>query len=152
MRIACCQMDVRLGDPAYNFTRAVALVRSAAEQGADVVMLPETWNIGFFPRENLAELTDPDGELVKMTFGPLAAELHVNIAAGSIAANRDGKVYNTAYVFNREGECVASYDKTHLFTPMGEHEYFTPGDHLCTFTLDGVKCGLIICYDLRFPS
>ena len=152
MRIACCQMDVRLGDPAYNFTRAAALVRGAAEQGADVVMLPETWNIGFFPRENLAELADPDGELVKMTFGPLAAELHVNIAAGSIAANRDGKVYNTAYVFNREGECVASYDKTHLFTPMGEHEYFTPGDHLCTFTLDGVKCGLIICYDLRFPE
>ena len=152
MRIACCQMDVRLGDPAYNFTRAAALVRGAAEQGADVVMLPETWNIGFFPRENLAELADPDGELVKMTFGPLAAELHVNIAAGSIATNRDGKVYNTAYVFNREGECVASYDKTHLFTPMGEHEYFTPGDHLCTFTLDGVNCGLIICYDLRFPE
>ena len=72
MRIACCQMDVRLGDPAYNFARAAALVKSAAEQGADVVMLPETWNIGFFPKENLAELADPDGESVRAAFGSLA--------------------------------------------------------------------------------
>ena len=52
----------------------------------------------------------------------------------------------------REGECIAFYDKTHLFTPMGEDNYFTPGDHLCRFTLDGVSCGLIICYDVRFPE
>ena len=152
MKIACAQMDVRLGDPAYNFARAAALVKSAAEQGADVVMLPETWNIGFFPKKNLAELADPDGESVRAAFSALAKERSVNIVAGSAATNRDGKVFNTACVFDREGACVAAYDKTHLFTPMGEHEYFTPGDHLCTFTLDGVKCGLIICYDLRFPE
>jgi predicted amidohydrolase len=145
-------MDVRLGDPVYNFTHAAALVKRAAEKGADVVMLPETWNIGFFPKKNLAELADPDGESVRAAFSALAKERSVNIVAGSAATNRNGKVFNTAFVFNREGECVASYDKTHLFTPMGEHEYFTPGDRLCTFILDGVKCGLIICYDLRFPE
>ena len=47
---------------------------------------------------------------------------------------------------------IASYDKTHLFTPMDEHAYFTPGDHLCRFELDGVPCGLIICYDIRFAE
>ena len=152
MKIACAQMDVRLADSAYNYAHALELVRNAAAAGADTVLLPETFNIGFFPRENLAELADRDGEIVKMAFGALAAELHINLAAGSVVTNRDGQVYNTSYVFDRAGTCVASYDKTHLFTPMGEHEYFTPGDHLCTFTLDGVKCGLIICYDLRFPE
>ena len=152
MIIACCQMDVRLGESAYNFTHAEELVRKAASQGADVIVLPETWNLGFFPRENLAELADPDGENVKKTFGALAAELHVNIVCGSAATARDGKVFNTAYVFDRAGACVAAYDKSHLFTPMGEHVFFTPGDALCTFTLDGVECGLIICYDLRFPE
>ena len=84
--------------------------------------------------------------------GKLAAKFQVNIVAGSVSNVRDGKIYNTAMVFNRSGECVASYDKTHLFTPMGEDNYFTPGDHLCRFTLDGVSCGLIICYDVRFPE
>ena len=152
MIIACCQMDVRLGDSAYNFTHAEELVRKAAAQDADVIVLPETWNLGFFPIENLAELADPDGENAKKTFGALAAELHVNIVAGSAVTVRGEKVFNTAYVFDREGACIAAYDKTHLFTPMGEHVFFTPGDALCTFTLDGVECGLIICYDLRFPE
>ena len=152
MRLACVQMAVRLGDSAYNLPRALELIRKAAAEGADTVLLPETFNLGFFPRENLEALADRDGEIVKMAFGALAAELRVNIVCGSAVTFREGKVYNTAYVFDRQGMCVAYYDKTHLFTPMGEHEYFTPGDHLCTFTLDGVNCGLIICYDLRFPE
>ena len=152
MRLACAQMDVRLGDAAFNFAHAEELVRKAAKEGADVVLLPETWNLGFFPKEGLQELADPDGENVKAAFGPLAKELSVNIVCGSAVTLRDGKVCNTAYVFDRGGNCVASYDKTHLFTPMGEQETFTPGDSLCTFTLDGVYCGLIICYDLRFPE
>ncbi len=152
MRIACAQMDVRLGDSVYNFAHAQELVRKAASQGADVVLLPETFNVGFFPREGLGLLADPEGLAVRKTFGALAKELRVNIIAGSAATKRDGKIYNTAFVFDREGAFVAAYDKTHLFTPMGEHEYFTPGDSLCAFTLDGVRCGLITCYDLRFPE
>ena len=152
MKIACAQMDMRLGESTYNLPHALELIRKAAAAGADTVLLPETFNVGFFPRENLAEQADRDGEIITMTFGALAAELHVNIVAGSAVTLRGDKVYNTAYVFDRAGTCVASYDKTHLFTPMGEHEYFTPGKSLCTFTLDGVKCGLIICYDLRFPE
>ena len=152
MKIASAQMNVRLGDSAYNFAHAEELVRKAAADGADVVMLPETWNLGFFPRENLAELADPNGEKVQSLFGTLAREVRVNIVAGSAVTVRGEKVFNTAYVFDREGACVAAYDKTHLFTPMGEHEYFTPGDHLCSFTLEGVRCGIIICYDLRFPE
>ena len=61
-------------------------------------------------------------------------------------------MFNTAMVFDRDGQCMAEYDKTHLFTPMGEDDYYTCGDHLCCFTLDGVKCGIIICYDTRFPE
>lgn len=152
MRLACAQMAVRLGDVPYNFAHVQELVRKAAAEGADVVLLPETWNLGFFPKKGLAALADPDGEKVKAVFGALAKELHANIVAGSAVTLRDGKVYNTACVFDRSGACVASYDKTHLFTPMGEQDYFTPGGHLCTFTLDGVNCGLIICYDLRFPE
>lgn len=150
MRIACAQMDVLLAEPEKNLTKAKALVRKAAESGADVILLPETLNTGFFPRESLAELADKAGRQTKAELGALAKELGVNLIAGSVADLRDGRVYNTSYVFDRAGECVAAYDKTHLFSPMGEHEAFTPGENVVDFTLDGVKCGLVTCYDIRF--
>ena len=152
MKVACLQMDMVLGCPDANFTHAEALVEQAMEAKPDVLVLPETWNTGFFPKVDLPALCDRDGARVKEVFGALAKKHSVNIVAGSVSNVRDGKVYNTAMVFDREGVCVASYDKTHLFTPMGEDDYYTPGDHLCRFTLDGVSCGLIICYDVRFPE
>lgn len=152
MKISCIQMDVHLAEPEYNFRQAVRLLRQAALDQPDVLVLPETWNAGFFPRENLEAYCDRDGARVKAEIGALAKELGINIVAGSVANIKDGKVCNTAYVFDRSGCCIASYDKTHLFTPMDEHAYFTPGDHLCRFELDGVPCGLIICYDIRFAE
>ena len=152
MKVACLQMDMLLGKPEENFSHAAELVKRAMKDKPDVLVLPETWNTGFFPRENLQALCDRDGSRVRQVFGALAERYQVNIVAGSVSNVRGGKVYNTAMVFDRTGVCIASYDKTHLFTPMGEDNYYTPGDRLCTFVLDGVKCGLIICYDVRFPE
>jgi len=152
MKVTCIQMDMVFAQSQENFSRATRLIEQAMLGAPDVLVLPETWNTGFFPKENLPALCDNDGAQVKAKIGALAKEYGVNIVAGSVANVRDGKVYNTAYVFDRKGNCIASYDKTHLFTPMGEDNYFTPGDHLCRFMLDGVQCGLIICYDVRFPE
>ena len=151
MKISCLQMDMALGRVEENFAHAEDMIRQAMAEKPDVLVLPETWNTGFFP-ENVAALADCDGQKTKAVIGALAKEFAVNIVAGSVANVRNGQLYNTAFVFDREGNCVAEYDKTHLFSPMGEDRHFTPGDHLCRFTLDGVSCGVIICYDLRFPE
>ena len=150
MKIVCLQMDTPLGKTEENFRTAGRLVRTAPK--GDVLVLPEMWNTGFFPRDGLEVLCDRDGEETKRRIGALAREKGVNIVAGSVANLRGGKIYNTAYVFDRAGNCVASYDKTHLFSPSGEQERFTAGDTVCRFALDNVECALIICYDLRFPE
>ena len=152
MKVTCIQMDMAFANPDENFAKAAQLIESAMAEDPDMLVLPETWNTSFFPREDLPSLCDDDGSRVKAEIGALARKFRVNIVAGSVANVRGGKVYNTAMVFDREGKCIASYDKTHLFTPMGEDNYFTPGDHLCRFKLDDVQCGLIICYDVRFPE
>lgn len=152
MKISCVQMDMKLGSPDENFVKAEQLIRSASKEKPDVIVLPETWNVGFFPKDNLKELCDVNGERTKTLMIALAKELDVNIVSGSVATLRDGRVYNTAYVFTRGGECVAQYDKTHLFTPMHEDDYFEKGGHRTTFMLDGKRCGIIICYDIRFPE
>ena len=152
MKVSCLQMNMKLGCSEENFARAEQLICNAMKDNADVLVLPETWNTGFFPKENLAELSCRNGYEVNTRIGELAKKYKVNIVAGSVSNVRGGKVYNTAFVFDRDGICIAEYDKTHLFTPMGEDDYYTCGDHLCRFELDGVKCGIIICYDVRFPE
>ena len=152
MKVACLQMNMQFCRPDENFAHAAKLIQEAMADSPDVLVLPETWNTGFFPKEDPHSLCDEDGKRIQAEIGALAKKFSVNIVAGSVSNVRGGKMYNTAYVFNREGACVASYDKTHLFTPMGEDDYYEKGDHLATFTLDGVKCGIIICYDVRFPE
>lgn len=152
MKVACLQMNMIFGCPQENYAHAEQLIADAMQDSPDVLVLPETWNTGFFPREQLPALSCRDGEPVKLRMSALAKKYRVNLVAGSVSNQKDGSVYNTAMVFDRTGACIASYDKTHLFTPMGEHQSYTPGSRLCLFSLDGVKCGIIICYDLRFPE
>ncbi|MEA5040730.1 MAG: carbon-nitrogen family hydrolase [Clostridiaceae bacterium] len=153
MRVSCIQMDMLPGRPDENFVHAETLIRqAAAAERPDVVVLPETWNTGFAPGKIDPACADTGGERTRRVFSALAKELKINIVAGSIADRRGGKLYNTAYVFDRTGGCVAAYDKTHLFTPMGEDKDFQIGSTLTRFSLDGVRCAVIICYDLRFPE
>lgn len=153
MRIACVQMDMLPGEPDRNFQHAEELIRrAAAAERPDAVVLPETWNTGFAPGKIDELLADDDGARTKRVFSALAKELNLNIVAGSVANRRAGKLYNTAYVFDRAGSCAAAYDKTHLFTPMGEEKAFAKGNSLARFALDGAKCAVIVCYDLRFPE
>lgn len=153
MKISLIQMNVRLGEPEHNFAHAEELIRRAvAQEQPDVVTLPEAWNVGFFPKGSLEALADQNGAQVKQVFGALAKELSVNIVAGSVANMREGALCNTSFVFDRSGALVAEYDKTHLFSPSGENRFFSFGDHVVDFILDGVHCGLVICYDIRFPE
>lgn len=151
MIVSCIQMNMKFSDPDWNYERAEELISQAAE-GADVLVLPETWNAGFFPHEKLEQFAEEDGKRIREQIGALAAKYAVNIVAGSVINNKAGKIYNTAYIFDRKGKEIGEYDKTHLFTPMKEDVYFSKGSHLTFFELDGVRCGIIICYDIRFPE
>ena len=156
MRISLIQMNMAPGAPEANYAHAKELIEQASADKPDVIVFPEVWTTGFFPKDGLGQMADDDGERLKKEIGQLARSLNVNIVAGSIVNRHRDKsseeLFNTTYVFDRQGKTAAVYDKTHLFSPMGEGDYFTPGSTLCRFELDGVKCGMIICYDLRFPE
>ena len=151
MRISVIQMEVALGKPNDNYAHAEKLVRQAANN-ADVVVLPEMWNTGFFPKGDLSAFSDQAGKQTRWLMKKLAKELSVNIVAGSVAIQIEKRFLNRSYIFDREGNEVAYYDKIHLFSPMGENAVFSPGHHIVYFELDKIKCGIIICYDLRFPE
>ncbi|MGE5675679.1 MAG: carbon-nitrogen family hydrolase [Mycobacterium leprae] len=150
MRVALVQMDIRLGAPAENRAHAADLVRQAAA-GADLVMLPEMWSTGYALPDLADNLADRDGEPTGRFLSALAAECGVYLA-GSVADQRGGKVYNSATVYGPGGARLAEYSKVHLVPMMEEERYLTAGERAVVADLGGVKAGLAICYDLRFPE
>ena len=151
MKISVLQMNICLGDLPANIETLRRIMEDAMQELPDVVLLPELWNIGFYPQPVAKHARGSEKESCRV-LEELAKQYHVNIVGGTIATTSAKGIYNTCYVFNREGELIASYDKAHLFSPMKEHEDFTPGSKLSTFVLDGMKCAAIICYDVRFPE
>ncbi len=153
MQVCAIQFDIASGDPARNRSEVERFVRSAAgaHPRPDVIILPEMWNTAY-SLDNIESLADVDGEPTRSMMSRLSSELAVNIVAGSIADSRGGKVYNTTYVFDRRGDVIAQYSKIHLFSLMREGNYLEAGDTPVAVDIDGVCCGLIICYDLRFPE
>ena len=78
MKVTCLQMNMKLGCPKENFTLAEKLIVESVKAQPDVIVLPETWNTGFFPKENLAELSCRNGYEVKTRIGELAKKYKVN--------------------------------------------------------------------------
>ena len=78
MKVACMQMDMKFGCPEINFLHAEKLICEAVKEQPDVLVLPETWNTGFFPKEDLTSLCCKDGDAVKSRIGILAKKLGIN--------------------------------------------------------------------------
>lgn len=152
MKISCIQMNVRAGNPEENFSHVERLIRKAAKHRPDVILLPELWNTGFAPGKIDPALADDDGARTKAFCAEFAKQFGINLVAGSVLTRKRGLLYNTAYVFDRTGDCIAEYDKMHLFSPSGEGEKYAAGKQIVTFPLDGVDCSIMICYDLRFAE
>ena len=149
MKISIAQFKSELGAVEENFSTAARLIE--ASQNSDVIILPELWTTGYYPApvENFA---DVDGERTKEFICAAAQKFNVNIIGGSVIVESGGKIFNRCHVVNRHGELAAVYDKTHLFSFAKEDEVFCAGDKISAFELDGVNCGVAICYDLRFPE
>jgi omega-amidase len=153
MKISIFQMDLFPGDPEQNRRKAAEWARlTVKEEQPDTLVLPEMWTTAY-TLPSLKTIADVNDEPTGTFLSSLATELNVNIIGGSFATMEDQNMFNRAVVFNRSGERVYHYDKIHLVPMLEEHRYLTAGKQKAdVFELDGIKMGLIICYDLRFPE
>lgn len=157
LKVALIQLAVEEGKVENNRKRVMDKIKDVMEKNknVDVIVLPEMWNTGY-DLKNLLDLADEEGYPSVVYLQEIAGKYGVNIVAGSIADKRkvEGKtkVYNSSYIINRQGEVIERYDKVHLFRLMKEEKFLESGNRTVTFDIDGVKCGVVICYDLRFPE
>lgn len=117
-----------------------------------VAVMPEVWTTGYSLGALRKECEEEGSELLR-DIANIAREKDMFIIAGSVPYRRnDGKIYNTSFVFSKDGSIIAEYDKLHMFSLYNEEKFFRPGNKKTLFSLDGVDAGLAICYDVRFPQ
>jgi predicted amidohydrolase len=158
MRVAVCQLNSR-EDRAENLRVARELLERAAAAGASLAVLPEYVDY-LGPGQGAPKPEGVDGEFAQF-FASAARELGIWVHAGSFheAGPDDSRTYNTTLIFDPSGSLAATYRKIHLYDVeipgrVSYHESKTvaPGSSTVVAEIDGVRTGLSICYDLRFPE
>ena len=125
-------------------------VKTAAEHGARLVCFQECALTGYPPVETQIEnITEEHCAAGIRAVSALAREYGICILIGTVLYEV-GRRYNSALVFDGNGNEICRYDKRALWGWDAEH--FTPGERDGVFTLDGMKIGIRICFDVRFPE
>jgi predicted amidohydrolase len=165
MQVTLAQLAVDAARPTRNVERACDAIERAAADGADLVVLPELFTVGYFAFDTYARSAEPlDGETltriaetataqnVAVLAGSIVEDLAASTAAGFETPADDG-LANTAVFFDRTGSRRAVYRKHHLFGyDSAEQELLTPGETIETVEFEGFTIGTTTCYDLRFPE
>jgi predicted amidohydrolase len=158
--VACVQL--RCGrEVGPNIETARRLVREAADAGADLIVTPEQTGLMELDRASLfAKLADEAGDETLAALGEVAREVGRHLVIGSLAIRLDGeRAVNRSFVVGPTGAVLARYDKIHMFDVdlQGGESYresrsYRPGGEAVLVDLPWGRCGLTICYDLRFAA
>lgn len=157
MRLAIIQMNV-VHDKQKNLIHARELLREAARGGIDLAVLPEMFCCPYSNRFFRA-YGEEEGGAAWTALSQTARELQIYLVGGSMPELSEGKVYNTSYVFDREGRQIAKHRKAHLFDidveggqKFQESAVLSPGDQITVFDTEFGKIGLCVCFDFRFQE
>lgn len=159
LAVAAIQMNSR-DDKAANLDTALRLIDQAVAAGARLVALPEVWTYLGDDEGTFATAEPIPGPTVER-LAERARRHGIYLHGGSIAERIDGspRLANTTVVIGPDGDILALYRKIHLYDVVldgvatyQESATIFPGDEIVTVDIDGVRIGLAICYDLRFPE
>jgi predicted amidohydrolase len=151
MKVASIQLSVVEGDKDATLNKAEDAVKKCGD--ADLVILPEIWNLGFMSfdqyMDKAEDIDGPTPSLMKK----LAREKGIFLHTGSFVEEEKGKYYNTSLLLSPEGEILAKYRKIHLFGYNSkETQILAPGEKVVVVDTPFGKIGMATCFDLRFPE
>lgn len=158
MKIAQIQTNV-YKDKKKNLENLEAYLKKIAPESPDLATVGEMFSCPY-ATENFPVYAEKEGGETWTSLSELAAKYQIYLSAGSVPEVDDqGKVYNTAYVFDRQGRQIAKHRKMHLFDIaiqggqyFRESDTLTAGDQVTVLDTEFGKIGLCICFDFRFPE
>ena len=158
IKVACLQLNVKQ-DKYDNIEQLAEILGSGQAAGADFISLPEMWNCPY-KTELFPEYAEPEQGDTWLAMSTLARKNNAYLVGGSIPeSDEEGRVYNTCYVFDRNGNQIGKHRKVHLFDIYAhgqqvfkESDTLTGGDSFSTFDTEFCKMAVNICFDIRFPE
>ena len=157
IKIAICQLRTET-DRTETMLKTKAMVSEAASKGADFVVLPEMFNTPY-SREYFKKFAGLGHKETVEQLSAWAKELKIYLIGGSVPElDEDGKIYNTCFIFDRDGKEIARHRKIHLFDVelpglrVRESATFAPGSDITVFETEYGTMGCAVCFDLRFPE
>ena len=158
MKFAAIQM-VSTPDVARNLATARRLLEDAARQGAGLAVLPEYFCFMGHADTDKHTVAEDEGQgPIQAMLAQAARELGLWIIGGTLPIRMADKLRNSCLVYSPEGLQAARYDKIHLFCfDNGRERYdegrvLDAGNRPVVVEAAGLRCGLSVCYDLRFPE
>ena len=151
MRVASVQLKVVEESKDKALEHASQMIRQC--QGADLILLPELWPVGFMSFDRYRNEAETQEGPTLTLLRALAKELSCYLHTGSFVEKRGNRLYNSSFLLNPTGQILGSYQKIHLFTYQSqEAEILTPGTSVTVISTELGNFGLATCYDLRFPE
>ncbi|MBE6499211.1 MAG: carbon-nitrogen hydrolase family protein [Methanobrevibacter thaueri] len=156
IKLSLCQMNV-VDNKKINLDKAKLMIEKSIKNNADFIILPEMFNCPY-SNEKFIEYCEEEHDSVTLnTISKLADANNVYILAGSIPEKENDNLYNTSYLFNKNGEVIGKHRKMHLFDinvkdkiTFKESDVLTAGDNVTVVDTEFGKIGIGICYDVRF--
>ena len=158
MKIALCQINV-VDNKQKNIENATSMILKAIKENADFIVLPEMFNCPYSNEKFIEYCEEENNSSTLSKIAQLANENNIYILAGSIPEKEDSKVFNTSYLFDKNGKIIAKHRKMHLFDIdvkgkiyFKESDTLSPGNQVTIAKTEFGKIGIGICYDIRFPE
>ena len=155
LKIATVQHPVN-DDIKANLKVILKFIQKAKKSGAELVHFPEC-NLSGYAGIDFLSFKNQDSKILEEALAKISIEckrLSIYALIGSHHFTSGyKKPFNSLYIINNNGKIIARYDKRHLTqSPETDHIYFEPGKEAVAFEIKGIKCGLLICHEWRYPE